>query len=109
MNRQIRTIAELDRVIHEPGRLMIAALLFAVDRSDHVTLNAWPYGLFGLGSMAAGALLFFFPKQGASVLTLLFGSYSIVFGVILLHLAWRLYVHHQHIHRGGLHPVNRSS
>ncbi len=29
MNQQIRTIADLDRVIHEPGRLMIVALLFA--------------------------------------------------------------------------------
>ena len=34
MNQQIRIIADLDRVIHEPGRLMIAALLFAVDRTD---------------------------------------------------------------------------
>jgi len=39
MNRQIRTIADLDRVIHEPGRLMIVALLFAVDRSDFLYLQ----------------------------------------------------------------------
>jgi DNA-binding MarR family transcriptional regulator len=39
MNRQIRAIADLDRVIHEPGRLMIAALLFAVDRSDFLYLQ----------------------------------------------------------------------
>jgi DNA-binding MarR family transcriptional regulator len=39
MNRQIRTIADLDRVIHEPGRLMIAALLSAVDRSDFLYLQ----------------------------------------------------------------------
>ena len=38
MNQQIRTIAELDRVIHEPGRLMVVALLFAVDRSDFLYL-----------------------------------------------------------------------
>lgn len=38
MNQQIRTIADLDRVIHEPGRLMIVALLFAVDRSDFLYL-----------------------------------------------------------------------
>ena len=38
MNPQIRSIAELDRVIHEPGRLMVAALLFAVDRSDFLYL-----------------------------------------------------------------------
>ena len=39
MNRQIQTIAELDRVIHEPGRLMVVALLFAVDRSDFLYLQ----------------------------------------------------------------------
>ena len=39
MNRQIRSIADLDRVIHEPGRLMIMALLFAVERSDFLYLQ----------------------------------------------------------------------
>ena len=39
MNRQIRAIADLDRVIHEPGRLMIATLLFAVDRADFLYLQ----------------------------------------------------------------------
>ena len=39
MNQQLRTIAELDRVIHEPGRLMIVALLFAVDRTDFLYLQ----------------------------------------------------------------------
>lgn len=39
MNQQIQIIAELDRVIHEPGRLMIVALLFAVDRSDFLYLQ----------------------------------------------------------------------
>jgi DNA-binding MarR family transcriptional regulator len=39
MNQQIRSIAELDRIIHEPGRLMIVALLFAVDRSDFLYLQ----------------------------------------------------------------------
>lgn len=39
MNRQIQTIAELDRVIHEPGRLMIVALLSAVEKSDFLYLQ----------------------------------------------------------------------
>ena len=39
MNQQIRTIADLDRVIHEPGRLMIVALLFALDRADFLYLQ----------------------------------------------------------------------
>jgi len=38
MKEQIRTFADLDRVIHEPGRLMIVALLFAVDRTDFLYL-----------------------------------------------------------------------
>jgi DNA-binding MarR family transcriptional regulator len=39
MNEQIRAITELDRVIHEPGRLMITALLYAVERSDFLYLQ----------------------------------------------------------------------
>ena len=39
MNPHIRTIADLDRLIHEPGRLMLVALLFAVDRSDFLYLQ----------------------------------------------------------------------
>jgi DNA-binding HxlR family transcriptional regulator len=39
MNRQTQTFNELDRVIHEPGRLMIVVLLFAVDRCDFLYLQ----------------------------------------------------------------------
>ena len=39
MTRQIKTIAELDRVIHEPGRLMLVALLSAVESSDFLYLQ----------------------------------------------------------------------
>lgn len=39
MNERIRAVAGLDRVIHEPGRLMIVALLFAVDRADFLYLQ----------------------------------------------------------------------
>ncbi len=39
MNEQIRAFSELDRVIHEPGRLMIAALLYAVERADFLYLQ----------------------------------------------------------------------
>jgi len=38
-NPDIRKIAELDRVIHEPGRLMISALLYAVERADFLYLQ----------------------------------------------------------------------
>src|ERR1035438_1341149 len=39
MNQQVRKIAELDRVIHEPGRLVLVALLFAVEGSDFLYLQ----------------------------------------------------------------------
>lgn len=39
MNQHIRKIGELDRVIHEPGRLMIVALLYAVDKADFLYLQ----------------------------------------------------------------------
>jgi DNA-binding MarR family transcriptional regulator len=39
MNPKIRKIGELDRVLHEPGRLMIATLLYAVDRADFLYLQ----------------------------------------------------------------------
>ena len=39
MNTQMQTIAELDRLIHEPGRLMIVALLSAVDQADFLYLQ----------------------------------------------------------------------
>ena len=39
MKPQIRAIADLDRVIHEPGRLMIVALLYAVETADFLYLQ----------------------------------------------------------------------
>ncbi len=38
MNEQLQGIAELDRVIHEPGRLMILALLSGVKECDFLFL-----------------------------------------------------------------------
>lgn len=38
MNEQLRAIAGLDRVIHEPGRMMILALLAAVEECDFLFL-----------------------------------------------------------------------
>jgi DNA-binding MarR family transcriptional regulator len=38
MNQHIRNLSELDRVIHEPGRLMIVALLSAVEKADFLYL-----------------------------------------------------------------------
>jgi len=39
MNPQMAALAEIDRVIHEPGRLMIVALLSAVERADFLYLQ----------------------------------------------------------------------
>ena len=39
MNPHARQISELDRVIHEPGRLMIAAILYAVEQADFLYLQ----------------------------------------------------------------------
>jgi DNA-binding transcriptional ArsR family regulator len=38
MNEQLRAISELDRVIHEPGRLMIIGLLAVVKECDFLYL-----------------------------------------------------------------------
>lgn len=38
MNEGIQKLAALDRVIHEPGRLMIASLLSGVERADFLFL-----------------------------------------------------------------------
>jgi DNA-binding MarR family transcriptional regulator len=39
MNAHLRNISELDRVIHEPGRLIIVALLSAVEECDFLYLR----------------------------------------------------------------------
>src|SRR5258708_10348201 len=39
MSKKIQQLAEIDRVIHEPARLMIAALLDAVDEADFQYLH----------------------------------------------------------------------
>jgi DNA-binding HxlR family transcriptional regulator len=39
MSEAARSIAELDRVIHEPGRLMIMAVLSAIEEADFLYLQ----------------------------------------------------------------------
>jgi DNA-binding MarR family transcriptional regulator len=39
MNNRLRQIADLDRLIHEPARLMIAATLYLVKESDFLYLQ----------------------------------------------------------------------
>lgn len=40
MKNRFRQIADLDRVIHEPARLMIAAMLYLVKEADFLYLQA---------------------------------------------------------------------
>jgi uncharacterized membrane protein HdeD (DUF308 family) len=83
--------------------------IFAVDREDHVTFHGWPLSLFGAASMLVGTLLLFYPRQGASILVLLLASYSLVFGAIVLHLAWRLWAHQHHApHNTDLNHASKS-
>lgn len=39
MNKKIHQLAEIDRTIHEPARLMLVALLAAVDEADFQYLH----------------------------------------------------------------------
>ncbi len=39
MNEQARNLSEIDRVIHEPGRLVIVALLSGVEQADFLYLQ----------------------------------------------------------------------
>ncbi len=38
MNGALRSIGELDRVIHEPSRLLLAALLYPLEKADFLYL-----------------------------------------------------------------------
>jgi DNA-binding MarR family transcriptional regulator len=39
MNSELRSLVEFNRVIHEPSRLMIAAILYAVESADFLYLQ----------------------------------------------------------------------
>ena len=38
MNYELKTISRVDRVLHEPGRMMVAALLYSVEGADFLYL-----------------------------------------------------------------------
>jgi uncharacterized membrane protein HdeD (DUF308 family) len=52
--------------------------------------NEWMMGIAGLASIVYGLIPVIFPGAGALSLVWLIGVYSLVFGVLLLVLAWRL-------------------
>lgn len=39
MSNEIRSLVEIDRLIHEPARLMIVAILYAVESADFLYLK----------------------------------------------------------------------
>jgi uncharacterized membrane protein HdeD (DUF308 family) len=59
-------------------------------RLRRVISNEWLLILGGAASVVFGILLILFPSSGAVAVVWLIGIYAIIFGLLLLGLAWRL-------------------
>lgn len=66
------------------------AVIFQAIELRRVINNEWLLILSGALSVIFGVLLLLFPSSGALALIWLIGLYAILFGVMLLVLAWRL-------------------
>ena len=64
--------------------------IFQAIELRRVIHNEWLLILGGAASVLFGLLLFLFPGTGALAIVWLIGIYAIVFGAMLLGLAWRL-------------------
>lgn len=64
--------------------------IFEAIELRRVINNEWLLILSGAASVLFGLLLILFPAAGALALVWLIGIYAIIFGILLLVLAWRL-------------------
>src|SRR5262249_25849351 len=64
--------------------------IFVAIELRRVLNDEWLLLLGGAASVVFGLLLIIFPGTGALALLVVIGTYAIVFGVLLLGLAWRL-------------------
>jgi len=78
----------------------IFELVAAIRLRKEITGEFW-LGLAGVLSVAFGVLLFVTPSSAALALTIWIGAYAILFGVMLLMLAFRLRKFAQGGHRAG--------
>jgi uncharacterized membrane protein HdeD (DUF308 family) len=68
------------------GALEIAAAI----RLRKVIANEWLLGLTGIASLGFGILLILFPGAGALTVVIWIGAYALVFGALVVALAFRL-------------------
>lgn len=67
----------------------VLEILAAIRLRKEITTE-WMLGFGGFVSIALGVLLFFQPAMGGLVITLMIGTYALIFGIVLVALGFRL-------------------